>query len=72
MQLVVFIQKHATPPLDLILDFGRLFNGHHKLAETFTGGVIDGQLSFFEKNSFIEFYLDVVSFVYPKTRYSAA
>ena len=69
---VVFIRKHATPPLDLISDYESLLNGHPKLAETFSGGVMDVKLFFFEKSSFMEVYLDVnVCCVHPKTRYSA-
>jgi len=50
---VVFIRKHASPPHDLFLDFGRNINGHHKLALTFTGEVMDGKIVLFEKSSFM-------------------
>jgi len=48
----VFIQKHSNPPLDLFLNFGKLFNRHYKLVLTFTGGVMDVKLFFFERSSF--------------------
>ena len=55
----VFIQKHSTPPLNLFLNFGRLFTRHHKLVLIFTGEVMDNKLFFFERSSFLEVSLEV-------------
>ena len=56
----VYIRFHVTPPFYLFFDFGRLFTRHQKLVQTFTGGVMNDELFFFESSTFYEsFFGDV-------------
>ena len=56
----VCIRFHVTPPFDLFFDFGRLLTRHQKFVQTFTGGVMDDELFFFESSLFYgSFFGDV-------------